>query len=111
MKMIKTTAIVAILTAFSATAFAASPDANHTPTQTVHMVKAPVLIDANPYGTTTKTRRIVRVVKKPVDTPIARDASMSADSQFVFKYGKNTNTKTFRPSNTATASMPNKFKK
>lgn len=122
MKTIKTTVIASILTLLSASAFAANPELaaeiseravtkTDEPTQAVHVVKAPVLIDANPHGTASKTRRIVRVVKMPVETPVARDASMSTESQFVFKYGKNTNTKTFRPSDTASASMPNKYKK
>ena len=116
MKTIKTTVVTLALSLISTSAFAGS-EAVATPAQfseispvstpTRHVVKPAVLIDAAPHT----NRRIVRVVKEPIEAPVARDASMSADSHFVYKYGKNTNSKTYRPVTPKSASMPNLFKK
>jgi hypothetical protein len=125
MKTIKTIIFVSVLVGVCPSAVSYDPETtpiktDKTPqekvvqtesTQNDHDVKMPVLIDPNPYNSQGVDRRVTRVIYEPIETPIARDASMSTESQFVFKNGKNTNTKTFRPENTASASMPNKFKK
>lgn len=115
MKIIKTSCAVMLLSGFSGAAFAADPVApvltDRAETKSVHPVTAPVLIDANPYGKATEARRIIRVVKEPVDTLVARDASTSSDRHFVFKNGKQTKTKSYKPNVTKSATMPNKFKR
>lgn len=120
MKLIKTTIVAVAASLISTSAFAGSnPDVSYTSNpsvslpqmKVVYKVKPAVLIDANPHATGTTKRRIVRIVKTPVDMPIARDASMEAGGQFVYKYGKNTPAKMFRTSTASSAAMPNLFKK
>ena len=106
MKIIKTVIAAALLSFISTSAYAANVETStHTAVQKVHVVKAPVLL-----STKTTKRRITRVVIEPVDQPVARDVSMTADNHFVFKSSKNVNTKTFRPSTTTSKAMPNLFK-
>ena len=115
MKIIRTSCAVMLLSIFSGAASAADPVApsltDRAETKSVHPVAAPVLIDANPYGKATETRRIIRVVKEPVGTLVARDVSTSSDRHFVFKNGKQTNTKFYKPADTKSVAMPNKFKR
>lgn len=73
-----------------------------------HMVKPPVLLDTNPHG---ETRRIVRIIKTAPEAPAARKASTSADGKFIYKFGKNTKTKTYRPAISQSKTMPNHYKK
>jgi len=84
-----------------------------TPTLATHQaktVKAPVLIDASFYAPKTVKRRVNRVRITPVDAPVAREASTSDHGPFVYKFGKNTKTKTFRPVAPKSQGMPNLFK-
>lgn len=110
MDIIKTALAMTALTMVGTSAFAADnskPVVTKDQNSAVHVMEAPVLLDANPYG---KTRRIVRVVKTTTDAPIARDASTAADGKFVYKFGKNVKTKTYRPSVSTSDAMPNLFK-
>jgi len=115
MKMIRTAIVAGILTLISTSAFAGnettitatqSNDTRSVVTRQAHVIKAPVLLSAK-----TKTRRVTRVVVEPVETLVARDASMNSDSSFVFKRGKKVNTKMFSPTDSNSKSIPNLFQK
>ncbi|MDB2438879.1 hypothetical protein N9W89_09200 [Hellea sp.] len=106
MKIIKTAIAAALLSFISTSAYAANVETStHTVAQKAHTVKAPVLLSSK----TTKSR-ITRIVIEPVQAPVARDVSMTANNHFVFKSSKNTTTKTYRPSTTTSKVMPNLFK-
>lgn len=115
MKTTKLTVFATLLTLFGTSALAADPEVLDTVKmangESVHKVSAPVLLDANPYGLKRNDRAVVRVVKKKIDAPVARDASTAKNSQFVFTYGKKTKTKSFKPKKTNAKTMPNKFEK
>lgn len=112
MKLIKTTIVTGILALSGTTAFAGTADTSvntHETTRQVHVVKAPVLIKTS----TVDTRKVNRVVIEPVETLVARNASTSDHSPFVFQTGKHANTKSkmYRPTAPKFKSMPNLFKK
>ena len=113
MRILKTAIIAGLLTLTSTSAFAGTQadttivKSNMTQVQTV---KAPVLLEAGYYAPKTVKRRVTRVQVNPVQTPVAREASTSDHGPFVYKFGKNTKTKTFRPAAPKSAAMPNLFK-
>ena len=112
MKLIKTAIVTGILVLSGTSAFAGTADTSVNTSETtrqVHVVKAPVLIKTS----TLAPRKVKRVVIEPVETLVARDASTSDHSPFVFKTGKHaeTKSKTYRPDVSKTASMPNLFAK
>ena len=111
---IKTTTVIAALaTLVSTSAFAGTATntsyVKSDAVNNVHLVKAPVLLEA--YAPKTKKLRIKRVVIQPVEALVARDASTADNSAFVFKTDKNPKTKTFRPAVSNAATMPNLFTK
>lgn len=110
MKLIKTAIAASILALSSTSAFAGTGDTSANTAETVRqvpVVKAPVLLKTQSYT----SRKIKRIEIQPVETLVARDASTSDHSPFVFKTAKhkNTKTKTFRPSVSNAKSMPNLF--
>ena len=117
MKIVKTVIVTSILAIGSTSAFASpSPDTSSVQpamTEQSHAVKAPVLIETGIYAQKASKRRVAKVVIKPVETLVAREASTSDHSPFIYKRGQHakTNTKTYRPSTPKTKSMPNHFKK
>ena len=78
-----------------------------------HVVKAPVLIEADHQMSETVKRGINKVLIKPLDTLVAKEASSSDHNHFLYQRGKhaNTKTKTYRPSAPKSEGMPNLFKK
>jgi len=118
---IKTTsAIAGLLTLISTSAFAgsemnvtnvSSETTRPAVTRLVHVVKAPVLLDAGYNTPKTAKRRVNRIVIEPVEALVARDASTGDHSPFIFQVGKNTSTKTYLPAKSQDAGMPNLFKK
>ena len=113
MTKFKTALIASLLTLAGTSAFAA--DEAHTPAAQmtsatsyarVLPVKAPVLLAER-----ASSRRVVKVVHKPVAISVVRKANMRANTKFVFTSPKNTNTKTFIPAAPKNAAMPNLFAK
>jgi len=113
MTKFKTALIASLLALTSTSAFAAdgaqftAPEATTvTSYASVMPVKAPVLLAER-----APSQRIVRVVKEPVEMPVVRKANMNANTKFVFTSPKTTNTKTYKPTASKYAAMPNLFKK
>lgn len=107
---LKNTILIAgLFSLMSTSAFAGTAaDTSYVPsdvTRAVHVVKAPIALKAS-----TKLR-VKRVVIEPVKTMVARDASTSDHSRFVFKTDANSAAKTYRPVKPKSVSMPNLFKK
>jgi len=118
---IKTTTVIAgLLTLISTSAFAGSEmdltnvkseNTYSASTYQTHVVKAPVLLEASYHAPKSVKRRVSRVVIEPVEVLVAREASTSDHSNFLYQAGKDTNTKTYLPAESQASGMPNLFKK
>ena len=122
MKIIKTVTIAGIITLSHTSVFAqTAPDTSVTEANKEHKVaeheshadNIPTLKEAAYHPPETAETRVNKVVIKPLDTLVAKDASSNDHNHFLYQINKQANTKTklYRPSTPKSEGMPNHFKK